>query len=55
MSYLCQGSLFHYIVKGGLVFMTLTPADFPKPAAFQYLKELQRNFFSMFGDAWKSA
>ncbi|CAI5949804.1 unnamed protein product [Closterium sp. NIES-65] len=35
---------FHYIVEGGVCYLTLCERSYPKKLAFQYLEELQREF-----------
>mmetsp|Transcript_28895 Transcript_28895/g.94464 ORF Transcript_28895/g.94464 Transcript_28895/m.94464 type:complete len:219 (-) Transcript_28895:469-1125(-) len=35
---------FHYIIEGGVCYLTLTERGYPKKLAYQYLEELQREF-----------
>eukprot|EP00246_Nothoceros_aenigmaticus_P010621 TRINITY_DN272_c0_g1_i1.p1 TRINITY_DN272_c0_g1~~TRINITY_DN272_c0_g1_i1.p1 ORF type:complete len:220 (+),score=39.83 TRINITY_DN272_c0_g1_i1:270-929(+) len=35
---------FHYIIEGGVCYLTLCERSYPKKLAFQYLEELQREF-----------
>jgi vesicle transport protein SEC22 len=35
---------FHYIIEGGVCYLTLCERSYPKKLAYQYLEELQREF-----------
>lgn len=35
---------FHYIIEGGVCYLTLSDRSYPKKLAYQYLEELQREF-----------
>ena len=40
---------FHYIIDNDVCFLTLVEKSYPKKLAYQYLEELQREFFSLYG------
>ena len=40
---------FHYIIDSDVCYLTLADRSYPKKLAFQYLEELQREFFSLYG------
>jgi vesicle transport protein SEC22 len=35
---------FHYLIEGGVCYLTLCDRSYPKKLAYQYLEELQREF-----------
>lgn len=37
-------NLFHYIIEGGVCYLTMCDRSYPKKLAFQYLEDLQREF-----------
>lgn len=40
---------FHYMLTTGVVFLTLSERAYPKRLAFDYLEELRREFFTVYG------
>ena len=40
---------FHYIIDNDVCYLTLVEKSYPKKLAYQYLEELQREFFSLYG------
>ena len=46
---------FHYVLSGGVCFLTLTERAYPKRLAFDYLDELKREFFQVYGTQLQSA
>ena len=40
---------FHYMIDNDVCFLTLVEKSYPKKLAYQYLEELQREFFSLYG------
>lgn len=40
---------FHYLIEGGVCYLTLTDKGYPKKLAFQYLEELQSEFSRLYG------
>ncbi len=40
---------FHYTLSSGVVFLTLSERAYPKRLAFDYLEELRREFFTVYG------
>ena len=40
---------FHYIIDSDVCYLTLVERSYPKKLAYQYLEELQREFFSLYG------
>lgn len=40
---------FHYVLSTGVVFLTLSERAYPKRLAFDYLDELRREFFQIYG------
>lgn len=40
---------FHYIIDNDVCYLTLVDKSYPKKLAFQYLEELQREFYSLYG------
>lgn len=40
---------FHYATVEGVIFLTLTERAYPKRLAFDYLDELRREFFTVYG------
>eukprot|EP00884_Botryococcus_braunii_P007996 jgi/Botrbrau1/17198/Bobra.126_1s0003.1 len=41
--------MFHYIVEGGICYLTLTDKGYPKKLAYEYLEELQKEFSKLYG------
>jgi vesicle transport protein SEC22 len=41
--------LFHYIIEGGVCYLTVTEKGYPKKLAYQYLEELQSEFSRLYG------
>jgi vesicle transport protein SEC22 len=41
--------MFHYIVEGGICYLTLTEKGYPKKLAYEYLEELQKEFSKLYG------
>eukprot|EP00238_Polyblepharides_amylifera_P013561 CAMPEP_0196588578 /NCGR_PEP_ID=MMETSP1081-20130531/60996_1 /TAXON_ID=36882 /ORGANISM="Pyramimonas amylifera, Strain CCMP720" /LENGTH=167 /DNA_ID=CAMNT_0041911109 /DNA_START=459 /DNA_END=962 /DNA_ORIENTATION=- len=46
MSYESGPYYLHYLIEGGVCYLTLCDRGYPKKLAYQYLEELQREFFS---------
>ncbi|GBG87402.1 hypothetical protein CBR_g45459 [Chara braunii] len=44
MSYETGAYVFHYIIEGGVCYLTLCDRSYPKKLAYQYLEELQKEF-----------
>merc|ERR1712224_1004204 len=42
------GYCFHYMIEGGVVFLTMADRGYPKKLAYQYLDELQKEFTSLY-------
>lgn len=40
---------FHYVISNGVCILTLTERAYPKRLAFDYLDELRREFFQIYG------
>ncbi|GFR51302.1 hypothetical protein Agub_g13665 [Astrephomene gubernaculifera] len=40
---------FHYLIDGGVCYLTLTEKGYPKKLAFQYLEELTNEFSRLYG------
>lgn len=40
---------FHYVLSGGVCILTLTERAYPKRLAFDYLDELRKEFFQIYG------
>jgi vesicle transport protein SEC22 len=40
---------FHYIIDGGVCYLTLAERSYPKKLAYQYLEELQSEFSRLYG------
>uniref|UniRef100_A0A6U1I5Q4 Longin domain-containing protein n=1 Tax=Tetraselmis chuii TaxID=63592 RepID=A0A6U1I5Q4_9CHLO len=49
MSYESGPCFFHYIIEGGVCFLTLAERGYPKKLAYQYLEELQSEFTRLYG------
>lgn len=47
--------VFHYLIQGGVCYLTLTDKSYPKKLAYQYLEELQSEFTSLYGAQIESA
>ncbi|EIE22158.1 R-SNARE protein, Sec22-family [Coccomyxa subellipsoidea C-169] len=47
--------VFHYIIQGGVCYLTLTDKSYPKKLAYQYLEELQSEFTGLYGSQIESA
>lgn len=41
---------FHYVLSGGVCILTLTERAYPKRLAFDYLDELRKEFFQIYGN-----
>lgn len=41
--------VFHYIIEGGVCYLTLTDKSYPKKLAYQYLEELHAEFSKLYG------
>jgi vesicle transport protein SEC22 len=41
--------MFHYIVEGGICYLTLADKGYPKKLAYEYLEELQKEFSRLYG------
>ncbi|KAK9823230.1 hypothetical protein WJX72_001198 [[Myrmecia] bisecta] len=41
--------VFHYIIEGGVCYLTLAEKSYPKKLAYQYLEELQGEFTRLYG------
>lgn len=41
-------SVFHYLIEGGVCYLTLADKAYPKKLAYQYLEELQREFSRLY-------
>ena len=41
--------MFHYLIDGDVVYLTLVEKAYPKKLAFQYLDELSKEFNSLYG------
>lgn len=46
---------FHYVLTSGICILTLTEKAYPKRLAFDYLDELRREFFQLYGSQITSA
>lgn len=46
---------FHYVLSGSVCFLTLTERAYPKRLAFDYLEELKREFFQVYGNQVQKA
>ena len=44
MSYESGPYYLHYLIEGGVCYLTLCERGYPKKLAYQYLEELQREF-----------
>jgi vesicle transport protein SEC22 len=42
-------NFFHYIMEGGVCFLTLCERGYPKKLAYQYLEELHQEFSRLYG------
>lgn len=41
--------MFHYVIEGDVVYLVLVDKAYPKKLAFQYLDELSKEFYSLYG------
>mmetsp|Transcript_22031 Transcript_22031/g.61143 ORF Transcript_22031/g.61143 Transcript_22031/m.61143 type:complete len:218 (+) Transcript_22031:471-1124(+) len=48
-SYESGPHFFHYIIEGGVCYLTLCERGYPKKLAYQYLEELQQEFSTLYG------
>mmetsp|Transcript_10130 Transcript_10130/g.25936 ORF Transcript_10130/g.25936 Transcript_10130/m.25936 type:complete len:218 (-) Transcript_10130:65-718(-) len=48
-SYESGNCYFHYIIEGGVCYLTLAERGYPKKLAYQYLEELQNEFSRLYG------
>lgn len=49
MSYESGPYFLHYIIEGGVCYLTLTDRGYPKKLAYQYLEDLQKEFTNQHG------
>lgn len=49
MSIESGGFMFHYVIEGDVVYLVLVDKAYPKKLAFQYLDELSKEFYSLYG------
>jgi hypothetical protein len=47
--------VFHYLIQGGVCYLTLTDKSYPRKLAFQYLEELQGEFSRLYGPQIEAA
>ena len=40
--------VFHYLIEGGVCYLTLADRGYPKKLAYQYLEDLQREFSRLY-------
>ena len=40
--------VFHYLIEGGVCYLTMADRAYPKKLAYQYLEELQREFARLY-------
>jgi len=55
MTYTYDQHMFHYVFKGGIIYLCMTDSDFGKRVAFAFLEELSRRFEDQFGDLAQTA
>lgn len=40
--------VFHYLIEGGVCYLTLADKAYPKKLAYQYLEDLQKEFSRLY-------